>query len=204
VLTAADAEGRPRLWLVPVDRGAAPQQVPGIEGHLPAFGPDGELVFRDNRAGQTVLYRVREDGSGLRQAIPEPAEFIGLSFDRRLLFAEPGGRMMAYPLDGGPPRRIWGRDLRLRWSSDGRALFVSISSTGGTLYGSGRTYVIPLSGGRVLPEIPEEGFGSEADLARLANGQIIEAADVAPGPRKEIYVFSRESTQRNLYRVPVR
>ncbi len=32
---------------------------------------------------------------------------------------------------------------------------------------------------------------------------IIEAADVAPGPTSSVYAFSRETTQRNLYRIPV-
>jgi hypothetical protein len=33
--------------------------------------------------------------------------------------------------------------------------------------------------------------------------RIIEAADVAPGPRPEVYAYSRETVQRNLYRIPL-
>ena len=33
--------------------------------------------------------------------------------------------------------------------------------------------------------------------------RIIEASDASPGPTPETYAFSRETTQRNLYRIPI-
>jgi hypothetical protein len=127
-----------------------------------------------------------------------------VSLDGRSLVAWPdGGGATVYPLDGGAPVRVWGRDARLRWSSDGRFLFMSISSAAGTLYSGGRTYVIPSQPGRLLPEIPASGFQTEADVRALPGVTIIEAADVAPGPTSSVYAFSRETTQRNLYRIPV-
>ena len=68
---------------------------------------------------------------------------------------------------------------------------------------TGRTYVVPLPPGRMFPEIPAAGFRSEHELARLPGVQIIEAADVAPGPTPEVYAYSRETVQRNLYRIPL-
>jgi serine/threonine protein kinase len=205
VLTAGDPQGRPRLWLVAVDRSVPPYQIPAVEGHQPTFGPNNEIVFRVQEDRRTYLYRVREDGSGLRKAIPEPAEIYGMSLDGRLLIAwRPSGGTFAYPMDGGAPVQVFRRDLRLRWSADGRALFASVGSTGGTLYGSGRTYVIPLSKDGTLSAIPTGGFQSEAAMARIPGVQVIEAADVGPGPRSDVYAFSRETTQRNLYRIPIR
>jgi len=32
---------------------------------------------------------------------------------------------------------------------------------------------------------------------------VIEAADIFPGPTPETYAYSRQSVQRNLYRVPL-
>jgi hypothetical protein len=55
----------------------------------------------------------------------------------------------------------------------------------------------------MLPEIPAAGFRSEEELALLPGVQIIEAADVAPGPTPEVYAYSRETVQRNLYRIPL-
>jgi len=204
VLTLADAEHRFRLWLAPIDRSAPPSQIPGVEGHQPVFGPPGEIVFRANEGNRRFLYRVREDGRELRKAIGQPADLIGVSPDGRSLMAWADGQgATVYPLEGGAPVRVWGRDARLRWSSDGRSLFMSLSSTAGTLYSAGRTYVIPLEPDRLLPTIPPEGFQAEAEIAALPGVQIIEAADVAPGPTASVYAFSRETTQRNLYRIPL-
>jgi len=204
VLTVADSEGKFRLWLVPIDRSAPPRQIPDVEGHQPVFGPPGEIFFRVNDGTRRFLYRVREDGRELRKAIAHPGEILGVSLDGRSLVAWADGEgATVYPLDGGAPVRIWGRDARLRWPSDGRFLFMSISSAAGTLYAGGRTYVIPLEPGRLLPEIRAGGFQTEAEIAKLPGVRIIEAADVAPGPSSSVYAFSRETTQRNLYRIPI-
>ena len=55
------------------------------------------------------------------------------------------------------------------------------------------------------------GFRSEAQLdaelvltGRNAHERVIEAADIDPNPTPDIYTFSREIVQRNLYRVPLR
>jgi hypothetical protein len=200
----ADPSGKGRLWVVPLDRSTPPRQISDVEGHQPVFGPPGEIVFRVNERNGPFLYRVREDGRELRKAIEPSGDLLGVSLDGRSLVAwvDTGGATI-YPLDGGAPVRIWGRDARLRWSSDGRSVFMSISSTAGTLYSGGRTYVIPLQPGRLLPEMPAGGFQSEAELARLPGVRIIEAADVAPGSTSSVYAFSRETTQRNLYRIPI-
>ncbi|MGI8424478.1 MAG: TolB family protein [Chloroflexota bacterium] len=205
VLTVADAEGKARLWVVPIDRSTPPRQVPGVEGYQSVFGPPGEILFGANDGNRRFLYRVREDGRELRKAIEHPGDLLGVSPDGGSVVAWADGQgATVYPMDGRPPVRLWGRDARLRWSSDGRFLFMSLSSAGGTFYSAGRTYVIPLERGRLLPEIPARGFQTEAEIARLPGVQIIEAADVAPGPNSSIYAFSRETTQRNLYRIPIR
>ena len=206
VVTAVDSEGRFRLWLVPIDRSTAPRQVPDVEGHQPVFGPPGEILFRANEGNRRFLYRVREDGTELRKAITPQSEMLGISPDGRLLVAVPDGADVGttvFPLDGAPPVRILTGVHRLRWSSDNRFLFLSISSAAGTLFSDGRTYVIPLPSGRPLPDIPTSGFQSEEEIAQLPGVQVIEAADVAPGPTSSVYAFSRETTQRNLYRIPI-
>ncbi len=46
----------------------------------------------------------------------------------------------------GSPFRIFGRDLRLRWSWDKKSLFLQLSSTGagGVTAANGTTYIVPL------------------------------------------------------------
>lgn len=68
---------------------------------------------------------------------------------------------------------------------------------------TGRTYVIPLPPGQALPAIPEGGFQRDSDLDKLPGVRVIDAYDVAPGPTRDVYTFSRATVQRNLYRIPL-
>jgi Tol biopolymer transport system component len=204
LLTAHDPAGKLGLWLIATDRSSPPVRIPGIEGHQTVFGPRGELVLRIDEGTQRFLYRVREDGRELRKAIADPGDLLGISPDGTLLVVWADGvGATAYPLDGGEPVRVWGRDVRLRWTADSRFLFMSFSSTAGTLYSAGRTYIIPLEPPRLLPDIPSGGFQTEAEISSLPGVMRVEAADVAPGPTASVLAFSRESTQRNLYRIPI-
>ena len=69
---------------------------------------------------------------------------------------------------------------------------------------SGRTYVAPVPRGQTLPKTPATGFASAAEIAALPGVRVIDATDPAPGPTPDVYAFSRETVQRNLYRIPLR
>ena len=58
--------GKTRLWLAPLDRRSPPRQIPNIEGEQPVFA-GGEVFFRGVQGTSAFLYRVREDGTGLRR-----------------------------------------------------------------------------------------------------------------------------------------
>jgi hypothetical protein len=92
-------------------------------------------------------------------------------------------------------------DIHLRWSADAKRIFISVTTSKMSEI-CGRTDVVPLLPGRMLPQIPAADFRSEEELARLPGVRIIDAADVAPGPTPEVYAYSRETVQRNLYRIP--
>jgi hypothetical protein len=40
-------------------------------------------------------------------------------------------------------------------------------------------------------------------MAKYPGVRVIDAADIAPGPTPDVYAFSKETTQRNLYRIPI-
>jgi len=205
VLTVADPSGGYPIWIVDVERSEPPRRVPDVEGHQPAFGPPGEIVFRAVEGNRRFLYRVREDGTDRRLAVPDSGDMLGVSLDGASIAAwADGSGATLYAIDGGEPTHIWGRDARLRWSADGRALFLSLSSTAGTLYSTGRTYIIPLAAGQLLPDMPPGGFHTEDEIAALPGVTRIDAADVGPGATADVYAYTVESTQRNLYRIPVR
>ena len=68
---------------------------------------------------------------------------------------------------------------------------------------NGRTYVVPLPSGRMLPDVPAGGFRSEEEIEKIPGVRVIPVHDVAPGPTSEVYAYSRETVQRNLYRIPI-
>ena len=106
---------------------------------------------------------------------------------------------MIFRVDGGAPLQtsIRGRTL-LRWSGDGRHLFLQRDLTS-----TDKTYVFPLTPGRPLPESFIHGLPSEQEIVKLPGVRVIASTDVVPGRTADTYAFTRESVQRNLYRIPV-
>jgi hypothetical protein len=85
----------------------------------------------------------------------------------------------------------------LKWSPAGDAVSLS-----GSPVAEGRSYIIPLSAGEVLPRIPAGGLRTEEEIAQLPGARKVDAETV-PGPVPGSYTFYRRTTQRNLYRIPI-
>jgi hypothetical protein len=203
VMEAPDAEGKPRLWLAPLDRSQFPRQIPNAEGRKALFGPRGEIFFRHVEGPSSFLYRIQADGTGLRKALEQPA----FSPSRippggtciEIWAPLPGNRPAAVqviPIGGGIPVVI-GSNTLLEWSSSGDSVWI----TAGPVR-DGRTYAVPRPRGQTLPRIPEGGFRSEEEVAALPGARSIDAA-ASPGPTLETYAFIRQTTQRNLYLIPI-
>jgi hypothetical protein len=199
VVASPDNGGTFRLWLAPLDRHSPPRQIPNIEGGQPVFGATGEVFFHSVEGTSAFLYRVREDGGGLRKAIDRSiVGIMGESPDRNWLVLGSGGPLI-FRVDGGAPfqTRIQGRTL-LRWSGDGKHVFLHRPLTS-----RDKTYVFPLTPGRPLPESFIQGLPSEQEIVKLPGVRVIASTDVVPGRTADTYAFTRESVQRNLYRIPV-
>jgi Tol biopolymer transport system component len=202
VMCVMDDLGKPRLWLAPVNRSSAPRQFANVEGQNPLFVKDGEIVFRRVEGPLSFVYRVRPDGTGLRKAWEATVFNAGdVSWDGRLIrtwgpHLSAGWVTQIVPLDGGRPVVIRG-NFKVQWSSGGDSIWISSG-----VVPDGRTYVIPLPRGKLLPRIPEGGFHSEAEVAALPGARKLEA-EGAPGPSLGIYAFEHHTIQRNLYRVPI-
>ena len=202
VVQTLDRNGQSRLWVAPLDRTSPPRQIPNVAGRDPRFGPGGDIFFNQSEGDSLIAYRVREDGTRLRRVMeqPSPARLRSLSPDGQWLL---GFSNWAYPLAGGDRVRIWPTGaLHLKWSVDAKVLFMEVQTS--FPWGSGQTYVVPLRPGHMFPEIPPGGFQSEAELQRLPGVRVIDTFDVAPGPTADVYAYSRETVQRNLYRIPIR
>jgi serine/threonine protein kinase/Tol biopolymer transport system component len=201
VVSARDREGKDHLWLAPLDRGSAPYQIPNIEGITPVFGPKGDIVFRGTDG---FAYSINEDGGGLRKITEARLSVIySLSPDHRYFVGGIAGRTLAYPLEGGAAIEINSLDGYSGWSADGRYFHTRLGGFGMGAGALGNTYLLPLARGHVFPDVPPGGFQSEQELANYPGVRVINAGDVALGPTPDVYAFSRETTQRNLYRIPI-
>ena len=67
----------------------------------------------------------------------------------------------------------------------------------------GRTYIVPLQQGKVLPPMPPGGFRSEDEIARLPGARYDATPSAPPVLSRDIYAFERRTVQRNLYRIPI-
>jgi hypothetical protein len=183
-----------------------------VQGDWAIFGPTGDVFFVANESNARFIFRIREDGTGLRKVSAQPVgEIYGVSPDGAWvagLGPVPGGEAasfnFAYPTGGGAPVGICDPPCSVRWAPDGKFLYVSVSTGYMNLRATGRTYVLPTQPRTLLPDLPVGGFRSEAQLAAVPGVRVIEAADIDPGPTPDTYTFSRETVQRNIYRVPLR
>ncbi|HLG98277.1 MAG TPA: protein kinase [Bryobacteraceae bacterium] len=205
VMEILDGQGKPGLWVAPLDRSAPPDRIPNVEGSSAIFGPAGEIYFQQSDNSATFAYRVLADGTGLKKAIEWPIFALSnVSPDARFLEAwapRPDGKPSAtqlFPLAGGTPIVI-GSNTFLQWSHRGDSLWVS----GGPIPYS-RIYIVPLPTGKLLPRISGDGFHSEQEIASVPGAHWISAPAGAPGPTSEIYAFEKRTIQRNLYRIPIR
>jgi hypothetical protein len=113
--------------------------------------------------------------------------------------------MTAYSLTGQAPVNILkGSVSRLRWTHDGTRALVSVQTgPGPSAFGFGRTYVLPLQPGSLLPQMPPGGFATEAAMAAWPGVEVIPYGDVGLGP-SGTFAFSKITVTRNLFRIPIR
>jgi hypothetical protein len=104
-----------------------------------------------------------------------------------------------FRVDGGAPVRTHIRGAaEVGWSGDAKHFVLERGAL--TLRNS---YVFSLTRGQAVPEVLLRGFPSEQELAKLPGVWSIPSTDVALGPTVDTYAFTRQSVQRNLYRVPL-
>ena len=155
------------------------------------------------------VYRVKEDGQQLQKVITAPLILLAASPDGKwIAVQDPNvwGALIAHQVDGGPAVRLcefcappWGTDtvpFFFDWTPDGRFVRWSYSDT---------TFAIPVAPGRMLPAIPAGGIQSKEAVEALPGARVVSTQErTFPGRDPAVYAFMKISTQRNIYRVPVR
>jgi serine/threonine protein kinase len=193
------------VWLASLDGKTAPRQVAAIDSWQVYFGAPGELIFEDENF---LMHRVKEDGSGLENLVNTAGVFaFAVSPDARWIAAQDTrafGALFAYPTAGGSPTLICetcsppqGTDPippDMSWSPDGKFVYVNMGDS---------TFVIPLKSNSMLPPVPAKGFASKEAVVAVPGTRLVAKERVYPGPNPAIYTFTKVTTQRNIYRVPV-
>jgi Tol biopolymer transport system component len=206
VAAVVERDGGEQVWLASLDGRTTPRRIPmarRVDGGRtdPRFGPAGEIIFRWG-SGRGVV-RVNEDGSGSRQVNTLVSGLGRTSPDGRWISGMKGTGtnppIWFFSLTGADPLLFLAENgaRSVRWAPDGSRLYLLQPFRG-------RTYVLPLANGSMLPHIPSGGFRTEAEIAALPGVGIIPHGDVGPGPSPNVYVYSRETVSRNIYRIPLR
>jgi serine/threonine protein kinase len=211
VFSALDAQEKPRIWLARLDRRSPPRQISSVDGDWPVIGHNGQVFFAGKEGNNDFLFVVREDGTGLAKLSSDAmSELHGISPDGQWIAGmghkarEVGSFEFAYPTSGGPRVPLCNPPCFAGWARDGKFMYFSIATGYMNRGGTGRTYILPTQPGTMFPAIPAAGFQSVEHIAAVPHVRIIEAADIDLGSSPDTYVYSREVTQRNLYRIPLR
>ncbi len=206
--TALGRDGKSQLWLAPIDRTSPARQIGHSGETSPHFGPQGKILFRLSEGNSNYLEQVNPDGSGRSRAVPYPIiEVQGISPGRKWLMALvpfPDGnsivpRVMAIPLDGGPPRRICASYCEPVWSPNGKFLFVPVQASSPST--PGRILALPVGPGETLPDLPPGGIPPHADPGIVPGAQSLNRAELVPGRDPSHYAYVNTTSHRNLYRI---
>jgi hypothetical protein len=209
VYSVTGQDGRREIRLAPIDRREPPHLI-ARDGDEPSFGPNGYLLFRSLEGEANFLARISEDGSGREHVSETPiiekfgvspdGGWVGVSVSRT---GERGAlETVAIPIDGRARQRICWDHCSVKWSPDGRFLYL-----GAVGLANAQTLVVPIPLGRVLPLIPATGLSitqaQTPDEIDLPDVMVIDRNRVAPGPIPSKYAFVRIQFQRNLFRIPL-
>ena len=207
VFVRANPSGHSTVWLAPLDGSSPPRRLSPMDSENAFFGASGEIFFAGGDGPEKFLYRINEDGSGLRQVTPDPVTILyDVSPDGNWVAAWARRGVVLIPAGGGPSTVVCpacanrappDQPPLVSWSRDGKFLYLHDT-------GIRQTFAIPLGRGQVLPLLPAGGIRSPGlDALTLPGARPIPQPRAFPGPAPSTYAYARVSAHRNIFRVPV-
>lgn len=205
VFTAVDNEGKPNIWLAPLDRSSSPQML--VQSAQRARVVGDWIYYVKRMPEKSYAHRVHLDGSGDEQIWNE--SILGIA-------TSPDGRYLAinFPIQKGGVWKLeivdWARkrvqpvcnDAAGYWTDDGKTLLVNAGI--GKRNANAPTYAITLPTGNGIPVLPPNGVSSLSELDKVENARVIAPGVIAAGKSIDTYAYVKENVQRNLYWVPLR
>ena len=195
-----EREGQHQIWLAPLDRHTPPTLLVR-DGDEPQFG--GQYVFfRRVGAHTSHLHRIRTDGSGEAQLLPDPIIeiFCAAPDGKAVVVNRPAaeGNIAAWVIavDSASPARVLNKSYApSTWSHDGKAIYVGLNvQENPALFGSTR----------VVPVGPDDMPLSALPAASLEGALIPHPGDnLSVGPDPSVYVFLKSERRQNIYRIPL-
>jgi len=199
-----DESGRNGLWIAPTNRRSSPVRIASSAAEdSPSFLPDGDLVFRATEGGTNYVYRMKIDGSGRRKITSERVlDIATASPDGRWIVAaipnpdpEHTVAIKAFAVDGSAAVKLCVDYCFFFWDPGGKFVY---------LYSQlhHRSYVLPVAHDTGLPKVLP---GDVARIEREANAKTITAIPQAvfSAVSPSLYAYTRQTTRRNLYRIPL-
>jgi len=193
-----------QIFLAAADRSSPPRLVVR-GGDEVSFGA-GQLFFRQVGGKADYLARVQEDGSGLTRILEtKTTEIGGVSPDGEWVTVADVGSVPGEFVVGVrhlAQRKICTGVCYVKWSPDGKYLYVSPSSRFSRSESTQPTYIIPIPHGVELLDLPASGIDL-ANKQQLAGLQSIPQGNMSPGPDPQTYAFTTAAFQGNLFRIPL-
>lgn len=206
VLYSTQPAGKPlQLWVGTLDR-SSPPRLASASGDSPHFGPDGQILYRSFDGTNNYLEQMNQDGSGRSRAVPYPIGNIrSMSPDRRWIttagtMPNGVGGTFAVPVAGGAPQRIC--SCPVTWAPDGKFLYLFVQNPSRT--DPGKTRVVPLQPGEMLPKLPPLGMRALDEPELFPASYLIDAYGISPSPDPSVYAYVKTTMHRNLFRIPLR
>jgi len=193
-----------QIFLAAVDRSSPPRLVVR-GGDQVSFGA-GQLFFRQVGRNANYLARVQEDGSGLARVLEtKTTEIGGVSPDGEWATVEDidsvGGDFVV-GVRRRAQRKICAGVCYVKWSADGKYLYVSPISRFSKSESTQPTYIVPIPHGVERLDLPATGI-DWASTEQLAGLQSIPQGNMSPGPDPQTYAFTIAAFQGNLFRIPL-
>lgn len=207
-LAALDERGLSHIWLARLDGSDTPRRLTEFVADSPRFDAAGNIFCRGFENGASFIYRMRE-GQAPEKAVQQPVLFFSTTSpagDWLIARVQPAERadgnhaLVAIPTAGGSPVRLCDNSCDVDWTPTGGSLVIRIgvpSSNPPT-----QTVVVALESGTTLPPWPARGIRTRADVSSLRVTREINGW-IYPSDTGSAYVFTRNTTQRNIHRVPL-